>query len=60
MSIIDFLLKLMEGNPKSLSDDLFRENDSWFEHESVQHEVDDGYCMECDDYEEDILHDSRF
>ena len=30
------------------NDNSWVEEESWFEHSSEEHDIDDGYCMECD------------
>jgi len=48
MGLFSFLFGLLGSSLSNNNDDLWVENDSWFEHSGEDHDVEDGYCMECD------------
>ncbi len=54
MGILGFLFDLLTSSDKNKAN-MFTENDSWYEHSGEDHDLEDGYCLECDDDEEDLM-----
>ncbi len=54
MGLLGFLLDILGSDNSDKRTDCFTENDSWFEHEGEKHDIEDGYCIECDDYDDDL------
>ncbi len=54
MGLFSFILDMLSDNAQPQSDE-WVENDSWFEHSGEEHDVGDGYCLECDDDEENLI-----
>lgn len=51
---MSFLLDILGSDNSDKRTDCFTENDSWFEHEGEKHDIEDAYCIECDDYDDDL------
>ena len=54
MGLLGFLLDILGSDNSDKRTDCFTENDSWFEHEGEKHDIEDGYCIEFDDYDDDL------
>lgn len=54
MGLLGFVLDILTSSDNSNSND-FVENESWFEHSGEEHDIEDGYCIECDDDEENLI-----
>ncbi len=54
MGLFSFIFGLLSAENNSRTDE-FAENNSWFKHSGEEHDVEDGYCIECDDDEENLM-----
>ena len=48
MGFLGLFVDLVLGTSDKKADDLWVEEESWFEHSGEEHDIEDGYCMECD------------
>lgn len=55
MGLLGFLLDILGSDDSDRQIHGFKENDSWFEHEGEEHDIEDGYCCECDDDEDNLI-----
>lgn len=54
MGILGFLFDIL-GSSSGRKPTENIESDSWFEHSGEDHDIEDGYCLECDDDEDNLM-----
>ena len=53
MGFLGLLFDLLLGTSNKKNNDFWVEEESWFEHSGEEHDVESGYCSECDSELED-------